>query len=40
MKALRLVYPRLPLRVRTHPRDRYLGDLRRRKAKVARTRRA
>lgn len=39
MRMLRLVYPRLPLRVRTYPRDRYLGDLRKRQAKVARTRR-
>jgi len=30
MRAVRLVYPRLPLRVRTLPRDYYLWDLRRR----------
>lgn len=30
MASLRLVYPRLPMRVRTLPRDRYLKDLRRR----------
>ena len=31
VRALRLVYPRLPLRVRTWPRDHYLKDLRRRR---------
>jgi uncharacterized protein (DUF2236 family) len=35
MAALRLVYPRLPLRVRTIPRDYYLRDLRRRMPKNA-----
>jgi uncharacterized protein (DUF2236 family) len=36
MRTLRLVYPRLPLRVRTWPRDFYLGALReRRKPRVA-----
>ncbi len=32
MRTLRLVYPRLPLRLRTLPRDYYLRDLRRRSA--------
>lgn len=34
MSAVRLVYPRLPLRVRTFPRDYYLRDLRRRLPKA------
>jgi uncharacterized protein (DUF2236 family) len=34
MGAVRLVYPRLPLRVRTFPRDYYLRDLRRRLPKA------
>jgi uncharacterized protein (DUF2236 family) len=36
MKALRLIYPRLPLRVRTSPRDYYLGELRKRRNKYVR----
>ncbi|MGH3374186.1 MAG: oxygenase MpaB family protein [Actinoallomurus sp.] len=36
MRTLRLVYPRLPLRVRTLPRDYYLGELRERRNKQVR----
>lgn len=34
MRALRLTYPRLPLRLRTLPRDYYLHELRRRSART------
>lgn len=40
MSALRSIYPRLPLGVRTYPRDHYLADLRRRRARPARVRMA
>lgn len=38
INALRIVYPRLPLALRTAPRDMYLASLRRRLAKAERTR--
>jgi uncharacterized protein (DUF2236 family) len=38
MAALAVVYPRLPLRIRTFPRDYYLNALRKRLAKAARRR--